>query len=169
MSRVVPASAVSDLYGSETEGFHLVFLIIDHPDLGGPLRLVSDGRDFVLGGETHVGFPFRITLMSDTNRAPEARLTIQNVDRRIVKLIRRITDPPKLSFDVIWSDQFDLTVNPRTEIGTAAKMYSARECYLTNIEADVEMVSGVIRSWDFSQELWPGTMAVKDVFPGLFR
>ena len=169
MTRSIPASAASDLYGSETGEFHLVFLTIEHPDLGTPLRVVSDGKDFVLGGNTYSGFPFEITLLSDTNRPPEARLTIQNVDQRIIRLVRRIVDPPRLSFDVIWSDQFDLTVDPRTEIGTASKMYSAQQCYLTDIEADVEAVSGIIRSWDFTKELYPGEMAVKDSFPGLFR
>ncbi len=169
MTRSIPVSAASDLYGSETDGFHLVFLTMEHPDLGAPLRIVSDGRDFVLSGGTHIGFPFDITLLTDTGRPPEARLTIQNVDRRIIELIRRIVDPPCLSFDVIWSDQFDLTANPRTEIGTASKIYSAQRCFLIDIEANVETVSGTIKSWDFTQELWPGTMAVKQSFPGLFR
>lgn len=169
MTRSIPASAASDLYGSETGEFHLVFLTFEHPDLGAPLRIVSDGKDFVLDGNTHSGFPFNISLMSDTNQPPQARLTIQNVDQRIIRLIRRIVDPPRLSFDVIWSDQFDLTTDPRAEIGTAAKIYSARQCYLTDIEADVETVSGIIRSWDFTKELYPGDMAVKANFPGLFR
>jgi hypothetical protein len=169
VTRSIPASALADMQGEETDGIALVFLTVEHPELGAPTRIVSDGEAFTLDGHTWTAFPFQITLLTDADRPPEARLAIQNVDRRLSRLVRQIIDPPKLKIEVIWSDQFDLTVTPRTEIGTAARIYSAEQCYLTDIEATAEELTGTIRSWDYAQELWPGLMATESRLPGLFR
>ena len=167
--RTIPASVVASLNDQETSGFELLFLTITHRSLPEPLRVVSDPKPFVLGGNEYVGFLFNITLLSDDDRPPEAQLTIQNVDRRIARVLRDIVDPPQLKLEVIWSDQFTLTVDPRTEIGTASRIYVADHCFLTDVEVDAMQISGTIRSWDYTRELWPGRMATSDILPGLFR
>jgi len=169
VSRNVPAAAMTALNSQETGDFALVFLTIDHPILTTPIRVVSDAKDFELDGNTFQGFQFEITLLTDNEEPPRAELAFQNVDRLVTKVLHDIDEPCVLKIEVIWSDQFTLTADPRTEIGTAARMYTAENLYLTNVEVDALFVRGTLRTWNYTQELWPGMMATKTRLPGLFR
>lgn len=154
---------------TESGEIALIFLAISHPELEEIIRVVSDPKDFVWGGETFQGFQFEIDLLTDNDRFPEARLTIQNVDQRIGEALRKVTAPARLRIDVLAGSQFDLTVSPRAEIGTAQPEYTADALYLVDVEVDVMQITGRITSWNYSQELWPGIRATQDRCPGLFR
>lgn len=153
----------------QSADFALIFLTISHPELEEVIRVVSDPKDFVWGGKTFQGFQFEISLLSDTDKFPEARLTMQNVDQRVGESLRRVRAPARIRIDVISASQFDLTVSPRTEIGTADVEYTADSLYLVEVEVDVMEISGRLMSWNYSQELWPGVRATQDRCPGLYR
>ena len=93
----------------------LCFLTITHDDLAEPIRVVWDTKDFVYGGETFIGFPFDLEILSDDEKPPQAKLTIQNIDPRIGDSIRELSSPPRLKIELLSSADFDLTVDPRTE------------------------------------------------------
>lgn len=62
----------------------LVLLEMTAPSFGATLRLVNDTRDWVSGGETYIGFPFRFRLPNDSaGVAPRAQLEIDNVGREM--------------------------------------------------------------------------------------
>lgn len=56
---------------------------------------------------------------------------------------------------------------PDTDL--VARMYQARYLYLTEVNGDPLSLSGRIRSWDYSQEPYPGVFATQDRCPALFR
>ncbi len=50
-----------------------------------------------------------------------------------------------------------------------SRMYQARYLYLTEVNGSPLSLSGRIRSWDYSQEPYPGVFATQDRCPALFR
>jgi len=170
IERIIPAGVERELNREESAEIYLVFLTITHDNLPEPIRVVSDPKDFTLDGETFIGFPFTISMLSDTESPPEAELEIQNVDQKIGRTLLDLIDPARLKLEIIAGSEFDLTVDPRTPIdGTMPRVYVADSLYLVDVEVDVLAVKGRLRTWDYAQEVWPGTLATKDRFPGLYR
>lgn len=152
-----------------TDEVFLAFVTITHPNLAEPIRVVDDVKDFMLGGERFFGFPFYFDLPSDTEQAPRGKLTIQNVDRIIGEKIRAIITPAMLTVQLYSSVDFDLTVSPRTPIGTPSLEYEARHLRIANASVDAMQITADILSWDLSQEPWPAVRATKGMLPALFR
>ena len=91
----VPLStdALDSLNRQDTGEVWLILLTFDHPSLSEPLRFTSDAVATVSRGKTYISFPFRIVLPNaDEDRPPQARLAIDNVDRRISETLRQISD-----------------------------------------------------------------------------
>lgn len=170
-SRSVPSSALTSLNRQEIDDYVAVFLTINHDILSQPVRVVSDPVDHVLDSNTYAGFQFDVTILSDNDRAPEARLRVQNVDQRINQALLAALDPPELTIEVISSDQFNTGVDPRTEVssGASQRLYTAQHLQLVNVTGDSLFIEGTLITWNYSQELFPGLMATKARLPGLFR
>jgi len=172
MPRNISLSFRRSAESSFADEVDLCFLTLTHPNLLEPVRVVWDSKDFVYAGNTYTGFPFDITILSDDDAPPKAQLTIQNVDSRIGETVRSLLTPPRLKIELLSSADFDLTVDPRTEIDSspgATAVYVADRLFLTNVKVDPMVVSGDIIGWDYLQRVWPGVRARQDLFPGLFR
>ncbi|WP_337183859.1 DUF1833 family protein [Shinella sp.] len=169
IERDIPQSARRELERQESAEIFLIFLTIRHRSLPEPVRVVSDPADYMLDGNRYQGFEFEISLLSDTEEAPTARLTVQNVDRRIGEAVRDAVSPPRLDIEVIAGSQFDMTVTPRVPLdGSVERVYAARHLYLTDVDGDVLQLTGTIRLWDYTQETWPALRATQNRFPGLY-
>jgi len=147
----------------------LIFLEVTHPALSEVLRFVNDPKDFVYRGFTYRKSYFELQILTDNERPPEGRLNVQNVDQEMGNTLRGLTDPARLRIDVVAGSQFNLGVDPRTEITPVYPEYVADYLYLIDVEGDAMMFNGRIVSWDYTQELWPGIRATQDRLPGLFR
>jgi hypothetical protein len=87
----------------------LCLLTITHPSLAVPIRLCNDAvsavsgvTNVVRGGQTYVAYPFDIVLPSDTDEGPpRARLTVDNVAREIVQLVRSAAPAPEVTIDIV--------------------------------------------------------------------
>ena len=63
-------------------------VVLTHPDAPAPVRLVNDGRNHVIEGERFFGARLAITWPDESeNRAPRARLTVDNVGRLLTQWI----------------------------------------------------------------------------------
>lgn len=172
MVRTLPPEVLRELNRQESAELLLLFMTITHPEVIGEIRVVSDPRAFILDGNTYIGFRFDIRILTDNEAAPFAQLTIQNVDKRIPEGILAANSPARINIEVLSASEFDLNEEPCGElngVGTAQRVYKAPQLFLTEVEADAIQITGRIVSWDYTQELWPGMMATKDRFPGLFR
>jgi Domain of unknown function (DUF1833) len=147
----------------------LCFLTISHGQLSEPVRVVWDTKDYIYGGKTFIGFPFDIQIFSDDEGPPKAQLAIQNVDSRIGETIRILQTPPRLKLQVLSTLDFNIAVDPRTEIGTANVIYSFDKAFLINCKIDYLTVSADIVGYGYLQRVWPGKRATQTLFPGLFR
>jgi hypothetical protein len=166
--RNVPASVMAELERAESPDALLWFLTITHRDIGEPIRIVSDVFDYVLGGETYVAMPFDGRPLTDNDQMPAAELVISNVDRRVGFALERSTERAIIDLAVYSSADFDLSVEPRTEIGTASRVYGFGRFELSDVEVSVTQIRGRVTLPDYTQEPWPYMRATQDRFPGLF-
>lgn len=169
MQRTVAASVRREIDRQESAEALLVFLTIEQTELADPIRVVADSKDFEYGGNLFTGFLFDIELLTDREQPPEARLSIQNVDQKIGNAVRGLTEPPRVKIEVLPLSEFDTTVEPRTPISTATAIYTADKLFLVDISVDAMTISGRLKSWDYTQETWPGVRATQNRCPGLFR
>lgn len=164
------ANAVrDDLEAEASAAAMLGFLTVEHPSLVDPIRVVSDVIDYVWGGVTWTGMPFDFAPLSDDESAPTAELRVQNVDRRIGAVLRSLPDRATLRLDILSSEDFDLSVEPRAEIGSAAPIYSFSHVELVDVTANPVEITGRVFLRDPTQEPWPGIFATQSRLPGLFR
>jgi len=147
----------------------LPFLRLSHPNLADDIRLVNDVLDFERGGELWTACPFSYRLLSDGPGAPRTVLTVPNVDRRIGQAVRRVDDRATVTLDLLMSDDFDLSADPRTEIGTAATIYQIVQFEVVDVDVTPTQAEATVMLRDFSQQPWPVVQATQDRMPGLFR
>lgn len=167
--RVVPDSVRREIDKQESAEFYPIFLRFQHPSLTEDIRVVSDTEDFMLDGKLYQGFTFDIKLLTDGEGMPSARLSVQNVDRRIGEAVLNSVDSIRLEIQIIAGSEFDLSTFPRTELNNPSpRIYRARQLFLTDVEGNPMLLTGTIRSWDYTQETWPALRATQARFPGLY-
>lgn len=169
MSRLSAIAARADLESDSSPHALLGFLTITHPALAEPLRVVSDVMDYTFGGAPFIGLPFGFQLLTDSDAAPTTQLRMQNVDRRIGQALRSMTGRATVQLQLLSSADFDLSQDPRLEIGTAAVIYGFAHFTLRNVSVNATEVTGEVILQDYSTEPWPHVRATQDRLPGLFR
>lgn len=167
MSRAGAVARRAELERTESAVAFLFFVVIEHDRLPEPIRVVSDVFDYVRSGNTYVGLAFDIQLLTDNDEPPEARLVVPNTDRRIGDALRQVTERAIVSIEIIGSDEFDLTADPRTQIGTPAPIYSASHLELIDVQSDAMALSGRLFVRDYAQEPY-GLRATQARCPGLW-
>jgi hypothetical protein len=86
----------------------LVLLTIAHADLPGALRVTSDRVATVSRGQTFQPYPFAATLPDDVSgQAPSCSLTIDNVQRDVVQILRQVSTPPTVTIEVVLASDPD--------------------------------------------------------------
>lgn len=176
--RVIPVVSRRLLEQSSSSEPILVFVIITHPDISQPIRLVIDGDDYVINGDTFHKSYFELDLLTDGESPPQARFRFPNVDREAISRLRRVSSPCRVEFAILASSYFDLTASPRVvgdgltvtweRAPTGSLMYRASSLWLTEVTADDVQVEGTLRSWDYRQESWPDKRVTQALLPGVY-
>lgn len=169
MERLISQSLRRELEKQESGEELLVFLTITHPSLDEAIRVVCDPEDFIYDGETYIGFIFDIAILSDNDRPPETRLTVQNVDEQIGHAIKSLIGPPRVKIEILALSDFDTSVIPRVPLGTPTVEYRADQLFLVDVDGDDGEITGRITSWDYSQTTYPGIRATQRRCPGLYK
>jgi len=69
----------------------LLLIIIEGTKLGGPVHVVSDTRDWVIGDIAYIGLPVRFSFPTDqAGSSSSAQITIDNVSRELVQEIEAL-------------------------------------------------------------------------------
>ena len=150
-----------------SEGALLAFITITHSNLTDPIRVVSDVVDYVKDGHTFTGVILDFKVVSDTEQAPHAEIKVPNVDRRVSQALRSSRERAKVQFEVCNAADFDLTVFPRTQIDTVVPIYEFAQFELSEVSADVTMLTGRVVLRDYAQEPWPRIRATSRRLPGM--
>lgn len=151
------AAAVNAMLSQETDEVFLSCLRIEHPELPEPLCFVNSRENLVHNNEQYFGFPFRIDLPDDDAESlPEISLTIDNVDRQIVEVLRGISSPPTVSHFVVMAGTPD-------EIEAGPFDMTLREA-----DYNSTTVTGKLVWEDFLNLKYPAHDYAPANFPGLF-
>lgn len=166
--RVIANTFRDSLEASQSSEVVLVFVTITHPTLDGPIYYNSDIRDYVLNGNTFIGAALSIALLSDDTNAPQAKISIPNVDRAIGQAVLGLTTSPRIKMEVYAASDWD-TNSPANPLGTPTVEYSAPLLYLRNVQCDVLGFTADINSFDLTSEPWPSIRSTRDRLPALYR
>ncbi len=157
MSRSPSLAARRALLAPETAEAFLVLLTISHADLPEALRVGSDAVDTISRGMVFTAFPFNLTLPDDVEgQSPEARLTIDNIDRQMVLAVRSLSSAPSIVIEIVRADAPDVI---------EAQFQDFR---LTNVTYDSQVIQGNLSIEDFTMEPFPAAVFAPGNFPGLF-
>ena len=101
-------AALQAVLAQSTGQVFLECLTISHADLATPLRLVNDRADLTRTAGTFTAFPFQVTAPAQSDdKPPQMRLTIDNVDQRIILALRSLAGTRtdiSVSYDVVLAD-----------------------------------------------------------------
>lgn len=158
----------ADLLASHSPHALVAFLTIQHGSLGQPLRVVNDGAPYVYGGQRYGAASFGYRLVPDAEQAPRTVLQVQNIDGKIGQALRLTDKGARVELELLSTADFDLSVNPRTEIGTAEIYEYYRDFVIKSVTVDAVLVEGRLGSKEYTQEPWPKTRATQNSLPGLF-
>jgi len=167
--RTITASFRKEAEAQFSPEADLCFITISATAGGAGLYFVWDTKDYIYNGNTFIGFPFDITILSDDEGPPKAQIAIQNVSTLIGLQIQGLKGPPRLKIELLSTLDFNIGVDPRTAIGTPTVAYSFDKAFMVNIKVDFLTVTADIVGWDYLQRVWPGKRATQNLFPGLFR
>ena len=119
------------------------------------LRVANDIVDHVSNGNTYIGFPFELALLSDDGNLPTAKFALQNIDRRIGEYFFTTKKEIQFKLGGAFADEPD-TWN-----------YSVDGLVLRSVSISLQSVSGTIVTKVNSQEVFPWPRANPQLFPGL--
>lgn len=167
--RIIPAATRTDLGRESGIDAILAFVLVEHPALTEPMRVVADTMDYLRDGHLWQGVLFGFTLPSDGAEAPACSLTIPNVDGRVGRALRQLTDGAQVTLEICSSADFDLTLDPREPLGAVSPVIPPTKWELVDVSCTKAELSGRLMIRDFSQEPFPNVFATQDRLPALFR
>ncbi len=157
MSRSPTLNTRTALNASGTGEVFFILLTLSHPQLPEPIRVTSDAVATVSREQVFSPFPFDLTLPDDAEgAAPAARLSIDNIDRRVVMAVRLLQSAAYVLIEIVRAAAPDVI---------EAKFEDFR---LTDISYDSQVVAGNLTLEDFVSEPFPAAIFSPGLFPGLF-
>jgi hypothetical protein len=169
MSRTIPLSLMQELTKASQDAIIIPFLTFSSLETAESIYIVADGAQYVLNGNTFEPIPFDFALLPDTDATPEVQLSVPNIDREVGDKIIQILEPISLTLELYDADDFDLTEDPRTAIGSPSPIYTASELLLRDVTVDAFQVTGTVKGWDIRGEYSTKLRATQDRFPALYR
>lgn len=183
--RVYTASTRHSLQSHNFTDLLLVFAVITHPNLGEPVRVVTEdvnGVSFSADGKPinykyesklYYALPFTFQFLSDDDNPPSSKLAIQNVDLRIGEAINRITTPAQFSFTVLKLSDFNTGValdsdNAYSPTGTPEVLYRAPFLWLRNVTGTDDVITADIKTLDIDKELATKNRITSDRVPAVY-
>lgn len=157
MSRPVSLSARRALNAAETDEVFIILITIAHPSMAEPIRVCSDSGAVESRGHLFAAYPFDLSLPDDgEGGSPRARLSIDNVDRAIVRSVRALDSAPTVLIEIVRAAEPDVV---------EAKFADFK---LVNVRYDAQAVRGDLTVEDFTAEPYPALVFGPGDFPGLF-
>lgn len=157
MSRAISLNARIAATARETGEVFLVLLTLSHPDMMVPVRLVSNTEAITSRGQAFVAFPFDITLPQEgTDSIPEVRLTVDNVDRQIMQMLRSLPSAPDVLIEIVLASSPDVVE------------YDTGTLKLFRVSYDALSIQGTLSAGDFLGEPFPAHSFTRTNFSALF-
>lgn len=165
--RTVSLEFLNAAYSQETDEVIICLLTFYHEDSEEPIYLSSDPTTRISDnpliyatysrGNEYLYLPFEFTLPDDkSDSPPRVQITLDNVNRQLVSLLRSFTSPPTVKLELILASDPD-TVEVELPV---LKMSSVQ---ITEKNISAELVADSLIN-----EPFPGRSFTPGAFPGLF-
>lgn len=157
--RNVSTQAKSALFAQETSEAFLCLLKINHSTWAQPFYFVNDRANHTDSSSIEwIGFPFSIMLPDEKDdEIPQAVLSIDNIDREIVAVLRALSTPCTVTIWIVLGSDIDDIVAGPYDFAFNAATWNA----LT--------VSGVLEYEPILNMRWPEHDFSPITTPGLFK
>lgn len=147
-----PQSFRDAAYVEETDQDVVVLLLIEHEDLDTPVRLTTaagtlqadESYAFASLGQTWISAAFEIDLPGESDKAPQAKLVVPNVDQRIGRTLDSIATPAVCT---IWAV---LEQQPNVIVGGPHQ-----HLRLVDVSGDAMEIEGTLKRKELTSEPWP--------------
>lgn len=167
MSRTVSLTLRDAMYSQETGEIPVVLLTISHPSFAEIARLSSDPTTrlsdtplqygTVSRGQTYIFCPFSTALPDDIDqRAPTARLMVENVSRKLVEIIRSVSSPATASIELVLASSPNSVEIEYPSFDIRSASYNAN---IMTLELSIDALT---------EEPYPAGNFDPSAFPGLF-
>lgn len=145
----------------------LTFASVSHPLLGTPMRVVADHLPYVWRGHEWSPVLFEFETVQDDDRAPQARIVLPAIDRRIARALLALPERARISVWALSASDFDLSVEPRVPLDDPVPLMDLLNYDLVEVQGTVSEAQGTLVLRDYTQE--PAQLrATESRFPGLF-
>ena len=161
--RTLPTAVMQDVLQANPSHTYLTPIKINHSELTEPLYLVNNTVDIVSSSidanKTHLAFPYRFTLPSESKEQPlsTAKIEFVNVDKRIINIARASTEQPDLTYTLISTADLDFALVGPVEVK------------LFGVTWDNQSIQGTLRIKDIMQKVAPNKTWTPFVAGGLFQ
>jgi len=158
--------AIESALSANTQEVWLLLLEIYHPlivDEDNPenhtFYLVNNTTSIISKNKEYLSYPFTVVLADDDGeKLPEVKLTIDNVDQTIIKVIREIVDSPQITIKLILAsipDEIQMTISGLS---------------LRDINYDSYTITSTLYSDDILNSRFPAdTISLAGGYLGLFK
>lgn len=162
MRNLTQTSLVAVL-SEETGVVFVTTLKIEHPDIPEPLRFVNNTEAVEVDGEEYIPAGFEIRLPTDTeDNVPLGQITLDNVDREIIRVVRGLKVAPKITLNVVRVAMSGQTLVGFVEVGPI-------EFKLSDFSYNADFIRGTIAyEEDFLNEGYPRLRFTPQNSPGMF-
>lgn len=167
MTRTLSGNFVSAAMAQDTDEVLICLLTVAHPELATPIYLSSDPTTRISDDpliyatvsrtHEHLFLPFEWTFPDDRSDAPPTvKLTIDNIERTLVGILRSFSTPPTILIEVVLASSPDVV-----EIAVPGLI-------LSDVTIDEHAVSATLVADSLINEPHPAGQFTPGGFPGLF-
>lgn len=147
----------ADLFSDRVSGLYVFLVEIQHPAIDPPIRIVVDNEGLTALGHDWMAGQISLLAPSEVDGARSARITVQNVDRRIGDAARQMVTPATVYFRVVERSDPDVIEVEYPPL------------HIANITGDAIAVTGDLVSILNPLNPARNARATKDTAPGAFR
>lgn len=155
MARNFSSNAMRALMAEVTDEAFLLLITFSHAT--DVYRVVLNTESVFSQGYEFVPCWFEITLPESDDRAPQGcQISIDNVDRRMVELLRSVTDPVRVRVQLVLASQPNIIEMQIDDL------------VLREASWDASRITGRLTSEDPLNQKWPGHLYEPRTFQGIF-
>lgn len=156
MSELTTAPAITQAVAQHSDDPFIVLLTVDHATLPTPIYIARNRENIVSRGNKYLAYPFQISLPTDSDNAPQARITVANISRLIGQALERCVYPPTCTIELVLASTPDTVERSWDDFS------------ITQVSWDAFRVTATLEVLGYWDEPWPGVFMTPKDFPGMF-
>jgi hypothetical protein len=157
MPRALSNSALQAMMAEVTNEAFLLLVTFFYAPTSEIFRVVLNTEEITSQGAQFTPTFFEFSLPETSDRAPQGcNVSMDNVDRRMVDLLRRITEPLKVRIQLVLASQPDIIEMQLDDL------------VLREVSWDAQRIEGTLVSEDPMSQAFPGHLYEPRTFQGIF-